>query len=74
VNALESYQDAGRKAGALRFVPTGMQIRLGPAVQRVAASALHVCTGGRHFPRFAAKRIPPHLLVTCAKDSGEQSS
>lgn len=53
MDALERYQDAGRKAQHLGFVPAGIQIRFGPAVQRAAAAALHL-THGRYRP--------PHLL------------
>jgi hypothetical protein len=53
VDALERYQDPGSKAGPFAFVPARIQIRLGPAVQRVAASAWHLMQGGYS---------PPHLL------------
>ena len=49
MDALEYYQDAGGKAGYLGFVPTGIQIRVGPAVQRAAASAVHLVQG-RYSP------------------------
>lgn len=45
MDALERYQDPGSKAGPFAFVPARIQIRLGPAVQRAAASASHLMQG-----------------------------
>lgn len=50
MDALERYQDAGSKARHLGFVPAGIQVRVGPAVQRAAASALHVMHGNYRPP------------------------
>lgn len=50
MDALERYQDAGRKAGYLSFVPSGILVRVGPTAQRAAAWALHFTDGGYRPP------------------------
>ncbi len=42
MDALERYQDVGHKAACLALVPDRILVRLGPAVQRAAASASHL--------------------------------
>ncbi len=53
LDALERYQDAGGKAAYLALVPDRILVRLGPTVQRVAASASYSMRG-----RYS----PPNLL------------
>jgi Sulfotransferase family len=45
VDAIERYQDPGSKGGVFRFVPARILIRVGPAAQRAAASALQLTQG-----------------------------
>jgi hypothetical protein len=52
LDALERYQDVGDKAGFLSFVPTGIQVRMGPIVQRTVASASHLVHGGYNPPNL----------------------
>lgn len=50
MDALERYQDAGSKAGYLSVVPAGILVRVGPAVQRAAAWAMHSVHGSYSPP------------------------
>jgi hypothetical protein len=50
LDALERYQDAGGKPEYLGLVPTPILLRMGPAVQRAAATAAHLMQGGYHPP------------------------
>ena len=45
MDAIERYQDPGSKGGYFRFVPTPVLVRVGPAAQRAAASALGLVPG-----------------------------
>lgn len=45
MDAIERYQDPGSKGGVFRLVPARILIRVGPAAQRAAASALQLTQG-----------------------------
>lgn len=51
MDALERYQDAGRKAGYLGFVPDRILVRVGPAAQLAAAWGLHFAQGTYSPPK-----------------------
>jgi sulfotransferase famil protein len=52
VDAIERYQDPGSKAGYLRLVPAGLLVRVGPAAQLAATSALHLVPGSYSQPHL----------------------
>jgi hypothetical protein len=53
LDALERYQDVGGKAKRFNFMPTQILVRLGPTIQRGAASASHF---------MQSRYSPPELL------------
>ncbi len=52
MDALERYQDVGSKAGYAGFLPARIQVRVGPMIQRAAASASHLMHGGYSLPHL----------------------
>lgn len=52
LDALERYQDVGSKAGYAGFLPAQIQVRVGPMIQRAAASASHFTQGSYSLPQL----------------------